>query len=408
MGIVPHRLALAIDDLPVVGVTALGEAHRHIGMVEQRKRGMQLSRLRRSDGIAAFINAQRDSHLRRGRLCDGSRRSPSMPEQHCAERSYNPHCVFLNLSFHVSLLHCLTEEPSVTLVPGIHRNEFRGPLLTNRVAHPIIQQAMSSSTDKITVPMLAQKKSKREKIVMVTAYDYPLARLADDAGLDITLVGDSLGMAELGFETTLPVTMEIMLHHVRAVRRGTRRALLLADMPFLSYQVNPDEAVRNAGRLLQEGGAEAVKLEGGAFIAPTIRRIVDAGIPAMAHLGFTPQSVHQIGVRVQGKDEAGAQKLLDDAKAVQDAGAFAVVLELVPPGLAAQITEAISIPTIGIGAGPDCDGQVLVINDLLALQAGGKTPFRHVKEYAHIGDDILSALQAYGREVREGVFPQRR
>lgn len=261
---------------------------------------------------------------------------------------------------------------------------------------------------KTSVLDVAQKKRRSEKIVMVTAYDHPFARLVDQAGVDITLVGDSLGMAELGHETTLPVTLEIMLHHLQAVRRGTQRALLVADMPFLSYQINPDEAVRNAGRLLQEGGAEAVKLEGGTSIAPTIRRIVDAGIPVMAHLGFTPQSVHRLGVRVQGKDEAGAARLLEDARAVQDAGAFAVVLELVPPGLAAQITESLAIPTIGIGAGPDCDGQVLVINDLLGLRGGDAPPFRHVKEYAHIGNDILRALRAFREEVKDGQFPSPR
>jgi 3-methyl-2-oxobutanoate hydroxymethyltransferase len=199
--------------------------------------------------------------------------------------------------------------------------------------------------------------------------------------------------------------MEIMLHHVRAVRRGIRRALLLADMPFLSYQVNPDEAVRNAGLLLQEGGANAVKLEGGATVAPTIRRIVDAGIPVCGHIGFTPQSVNQIGVRVQGKDEAGAQRVREDAHSVQEAGAFAVVLELVPHALAAQITQELSIPTIGIGAGPPCDGQVQVITDLLGLQGPGHTPFKHVKEYAHIGEDVLRALRAYRQEVEEGQFP---
>jgi 3-methyl-2-oxobutanoate hydroxymethyltransferase len=258
---------------------------------------------------------------------------------------------------------------------------------------------------KIGVSEVARKKQQGEKIVMVTAYDYPFARLVDQSGVDILLVGDSLGMVELGLDTTLPVTMEIMLHHLKAVRRGTQRALLLADMPFLSYQVSADEAVRNAGRLLQEGGAEAVKLEGGASIAATIRRIVDAGMPVMAHLGFTPQSVHQIGVRIQGKDEAGAARLLEDAHAVQEAGAFAVVLELVPPTLAAQITAALDIPTIGIGAGPDCGGQVLVINDLLGLRGGEYVPFRHVKEYAHIGDDILRALRAFRKEVEDGQFP---
>lgn len=265
-----------------------------------------------------------------------------------------------------------------------------------------------TQASKVSIADLARKKQQGSKIVMVTAYDYPFACLVDQSGVDIVLVGDSLGMAELGYETTLPVTLEIMLHHTKAVRRGTERALLIADMPFLSYQVNPDEAVRNAGRLLQEGGAEAVKLEGGAPVAPAIRRIVDAGIPVVGHLGFTPQSVNQIGVRIQGKDEAGAQRILEDALTVQEAGASAVVLELVPQILAAQITEKLDIPTIGIGAGPDCDGQVLVINDLLGLRSGDYIPFRHVKEYAHLGDDILRALRAFRKEVEDGQFPERR
>ena len=261
------------------------------------------------------------------------------------------------------------------------------------------------TTDKsVTVPGLMAKKQRGEKIVSLTAYDFPTARLVDQSGADIILVGDSLGMEELGFDTTLPVTLEIMLHHVKAVRRGTQRALLLADMPFLSYQVSADEAVRSAGRLLQEGGANAVKLEGGRAIAPTVRRLVDAGIPVCGHLGFTPQSVNQIGVRVQGKDETGAQRLREDAQAIEEAGAFGLVLELIPPTLAADITAARSIPTVGIGAGPHCDGQVLVTSDLLGLR-GGETPFKHVRQYAHIGDDILHALRAYGAEVRGGSFP---
>ena len=257
----------------------------------------------------------------------------------------------------------------------------------------------------VTVPGLMQKKSRGETLVVLTAYDFPTARLVDESGADIVLVGDFLGMEELGLDTTLPVTMEIMLHHVRAARRGTQRALLLADMPFLSYQISPDEAVRNAGRLLQEGGAQAVKLEGGTAIVPTIRRLVDVGIPVCAHLGFTPQSVHQIGVRVQGRDEAGAQRLRADARAVQEAGAFAVVLELLPPDLAAEITADLRIPTIGIGAGPHCDGQVLVTSDLIGLRPD-RPPLRHVRQYAHIGADILRALKSFGDDVRGKSFPK--
>ncbi len=256
----------------------------------------------------------------------------------------------------------------------------------------------------VTVPGLARKKERREKIVALTAYDFPTALLIDDSGADVVLVGDSLGMEALGFDTTLPVTLEIMLHHLKAVRRGTRRALLLADLPFLSYQVNPDEAVRNAGRLLQEGGANAVKLEGGAAFAPTIRRLTDSGIPVCGHLGFTPQSVNLIGVRVQGKDEATAARLRADALTVQEAGAFAVVLELLPPALAAEITASLSIPTIGIGAGPDCDGQVLVTSDLIGLRPD-RPPLKHVRPYAQVGADIQCALRAFGDHVRAGIFP---
>ncbi len=257
---------------------------------------------------------------------------------------------------------------------------------------------------KVTLASLARKKRQGEKISMLTAYDYPLALLVDGSGVDLTLVGDSLGMEELGFETTLPVTMEIMLHHTKAVRRGTRRALLVADLPFLSYQVSAEDAVRNAGRLLQEGEAEAVKLEGGVSIAPTIRRVVDAGIPVMGHIGFTPQSVHLLGVRKQGKGEAGAAQVMADAQAVQDAGAFAVVLELIPDTLAAEVTAALSIPTIGIGAGPSCGGQVLVTSDLLGLRPE-RAALRHVRQYAHIGDIIKQALASYREEVETSQFP---
>ena len=257
---------------------------------------------------------------------------------------------------------------------------------------------------KVTLASLARKKRQGEKISMLTAYDYPLALLVDGSGVDMTLVGDSLGMEELGYETTLPVTMDIMLHHTKAVRRGTRRALLVADLPFLSYQVSAEDAVRNAGRLLQEGEANAVKLEGGVAIAPTIRRVVDAGIPVMGHIGFTPQSVNLLGVRKQGKDEAGAAQVMADAQAVQDAGAFAVVLELIPDALAAEVTAALSIPTIGIGAGPNCDGQVLVTSDLLGLRPE-RAALRHVRQYAQIGETIKQALASYREEVETSQFP---
>ena len=262
----------------------------------------------------------------------------------------------------------------------------------------------SDTSRKVTLAALARKKKQGQKISMLTAYDYPMALLVDGSGVDLTLVGDSLGMEELGFDTTLPVTMDIMLHHVKAVRRGTKRALLVADLPFLSYQVSEDEAVRNAGRLLQEGEAEAVKLEGGVAIAPTIRRIVAAGIPVMGHIGFTPQSVHQLGVRKQGRDEAGATQVMADARAVQDAGAFAVVLELIPDTLAAEVSAALSIPTVGIGAGPSCDGQVLVTSDLLGLRPE-RAALRHVRQYAQIGETIASALKSYREEVETLLFP---
>lgn len=239
---------------------------------------------------------------------------------------------------------------------------------------------------------------------MLTAYDYTGARLVEAAGVDGILVGDSLGMVVLGQETTLPVTMAEMLHHVRAVTRGASRALVVADMPFLSYQVNADEALRNAGRFLQEAGAAAVKLEGGAEIAPTAARLIAAGIPVMGHLGLTPQSVHQLGgFKLQAKAAAAAGRLLADAKALEEAGVFAVVLEKVPREVAAEVTARISVPTIGIGSGPDCDGQILVFHDLLGLFEDFRPRF--VKQYAALGAAIREAVGQYVREVADGVFP---
>ena len=264
--------------------------------------------------------------------------------------------------------------------------------------------AYSDFAKQVTLASLAQKKRQGNKITILTAYDYPTALLVDASGVDISLVGDSLGMEALGFDSTLPVTLDVMLHHTQAVRRGTQRAFLVADMPFLSYQVNADEAVRNAGRLLQKGGANAVKLEGGTAITFTLRRIVDAGIPVMAHIGFTPQSVNLLGIQKQGKDEEGASRLLADARAVEEAGAFAVVLELIPDDLAAQITQELTIPTIGIGAGPHCDGQVLVTSDLIGLRPD-RHPLKHVRQYAQIGAEIARALRTYREEVESGQFP---
>jgi 3-methyl-2-oxobutanoate hydroxymethyltransferase len=243
-----------------------------------------------------------------------------------------------------------------------------------------------------------------ERITMVTAYDATFARLFDEAGIDVLLVGDSLGMVIQGQDSTLPVTVDEVIYHCRAVARGTRRAHIVGDMPFLSWQVSTEQALRNAGRFVAEGGAQAVKLEGGEEAAPTIERIVHAGIPVMAHVGLTPQSVHAMGgFRVQGKTEAKAARVLADAKAVADAGAYALVLEGIPTDLAARITAAVEIPTIGIGAGPHCDGQVLVCYDLLGLTPDLKPKF--VKRYAEFFDEGVAAAARYRDEVRAGTFP---
>ena len=258
--------------------------------------------------------------------------------------------------------------------------------------------------ERITVPGLRERKQRGEKIVMLTAYDYPSAGLAERAGVDVILVGDSLGTVTLGYDSTIPVTLEDILHHAKAVRRGLRRALLLADMPFGTFQAGPEDAIRNAARLLKEGGAQAVKLEGGAPVVETVRRLTEAGIPVMAHLGLTPQSIHIFGGhRAQGKDPDAAEQMLADAQALEAAGAFGLVLETIPAALAARITGALAIPTIGIGAGPDCDGQVQVWHDLLGLTPG-KT-FRHVKRYAEVGEMVESALRSYAEEVRQTRFP---
>ena len=257
---------------------------------------------------------------------------------------------------------------------------------------------------KVTTMSLLRKKEKGEKITALTAYDFSTAKLLDEAGVDIALVGDSLGMVVLGYDTTLPVTMEDMLHHTKAVARGVEWAMVVADMPFMSYQINPDEAVANAGRFLQEAGAHAVKLEGGRPVAEKVARIVDAGIPVMGHIGFTPQSVHKLGgPRIQGKAESDAERLLGDAKALEEVGVFAIVLELVPKELAKRVTAAVSVPTIGIGAGPDCDGQVQVTNDLLGLY--GEFHPKHAKKYANLSDTIRQAFKSYVEEVKAGKFP---
>jgi 3-methyl-2-oxobutanoate hydroxymethyltransferase len=257
---------------------------------------------------------------------------------------------------------------------------------------------------KVWAPHLKQMKQRGEKIVMLTAYDALMARLLDQAGVDVLLVGDSLGMVLLGYETTLPVTMGVMVHHTAAVSRGASRALVVADMPFLSYQISADDAVRNAGRFLQQGRASAVKIEGPMF--ETVRRLVDTGIPVMGHLGLLPQSVNQLGgFRQQGKCEDQARQLIEDAKSLEQAGAFSMVLEAIPSELGRMVSEAVSIPTIGIGAGPDCDGQVLVAHDALGLTPDPAPSF--VKRYAHLGEEIVKAAQSYADEVRTGKFPQR-
>lgn len=256
----------------------------------------------------------------------------------------------------------------------------------------------------ITTTALKAAKAAGRSIVMVTAYDAPSARLADVAGVDAILVGDSLGMVVLGYDSTLPVTMDDMLHHSRAVVRGARRPLIVVDMPFMSFQINAEEALRNAGRLMAEGGAHAVKIEGGESLAPTVERMVAAGIPVMGHVGLTPQSVHQLGgYKVQAKETAAALALIDDCVALQAAGAFAIVLECIPAELAEMISAELDIPTIGIGAGAGCDGQVQVFHDMLGM--GEFTP-RHAKRYAQVGDAIREALERYANDVREGTFPQ--
>ena len=256
----------------------------------------------------------------------------------------------------------------------------------------------------VTVPRLRKMKRDGERITMVTAYDATFARLFDDAGMDVLLVGDSLGMVVQGQDSTLPVTVDEVIYHCRAVARGTRRAHLVGDMPFLSWQVSTEQALTNAGRFLSEGGAQSVKLEGGVDAAPTIERIVHAGIPVMAHVGLTPQSVHAMGgFRVQGKTEGAAARVLADAKAVAEAGAYSLVLEGIPTDLAKRITDEVDIPTIGIGAGPHCDGQVLVCYDLLGLTPDMKPKF--VKRYAEFFEEGVAAARRYGDEVRAGVFP---
>ena len=257
---------------------------------------------------------------------------------------------------------------------------------------------------KVTTRSIVEKKGRGEKITALTAYDFPTARLLDQAGVDVVLVGDSLGEVVLGMESTLPVTLDMMIHHATAVSRGVERALVVGDMPFMTYQISPEEALRNAGLYMQEAGIHAVKLEGGRTVSDAVRLIVDAGIPVMGHLGYTPQSKYKFGgPRIQGRTQAEAERILSDAQELEAAGVFAIVLEVIPQDLAREVTAAVSVPTIGIGAGPYCDGQVLVVNDVIGLTLNG-TP-RHAKRYADLGLAMTAAFTEYVREVTQGVFP---
>lgn len=258
---------------------------------------------------------------------------------------------------------------------------------------------------RVTTLEIGEMKRRGEKIVALTAYDFLFARLVDEAGVDLVLVGDSLAEVVLGYDSTLPVTLDEMIYHARAVRRGLRRALLVVDLPFLSYQVSREDALRNAGRVMKETGASAVKLEGGSEeIADTVHHLARIGVPVLGHLGFTPQSRHALGgARVQGRGEAGRERLLEEARRLEEAGAFAVVLELVPGALAAEVTQSLRIPTIGIGAGAECDGQVLVLHDLLGLNPGFQPRF--LRRFAELGSQAATGVSEYARAVRAGEYP---
>ncbi len=256
---------------------------------------------------------------------------------------------------------------------------------------------------RVSVSQIKEMKLRGEKISMLTAYDYSTAKIVDEAGIPLILVGDSLGMVVLGYDSTVPVTLEVMLHHTKAVVRGAQKALVVGDMPFMTYHVSLEEALRNAGRFMQEAGCQAIKLEGGVTVAEKVRRIVECGIPVMGHIGLTPQSINQLGRKIQGKTPEAARRLLDDALALEQAGAFAVVLETIPSPLAALISRKLSIPTIGIGAGPSCDGQVQVITDLLGSTAG-YVP-KHACVYANLNEIIKNAVAAYAKDVASGAIP---
>ncbi len=263
---------------------------------------------------------------------------------------------------------------------------------------------MSEAAKRVTLREIARKKREGEKLVVVTAYDVLFARVVDAAGVDIVLVGDSVGNVVAGFDSTLPVKLDQMIYHGAAVRRGIKHALLVVDMPFLSYQASVERAILNSGRVLQETSADAVKVEGGSpEMVKTVSALTRTGIPVMAHLGFTPQSVRTLGMRIQGREHGDADRLVDEAKALESAGAFSIVLELLPADVAERITAAVTIPTIGIGAGPHCDGQVLVLPDLLGLNDGFAPKF--LKKYANIAETAREAVSKYAEEVRSGVYP---
>lgn len=262
----------------------------------------------------------------------------------------------------------------------------------------------TETRDAVSLTSLKKAKHEGRKLSALTCYDAAFARLLDEAGLDIVLVGDSLGNVMLGYENTLPVSLEDMIHHTAAVSRVLKRPFLCADMPFLTYQVSVEKALENAGRLMKEGGAQAVKLEGGRRVAPQVEALVGAGIPVMGHLGFTPQSLHAMGgFKVQGRGREAEEALLADARALEEAGAFSVVLEMVPRTIAEKITKSLKIPTIGIGAGPECDGQILVLHDILGFD--GEFQPKFLKKYANLGKLVKEAVSAYDREVKDGSFP---
>ena len=262
----------------------------------------------------------------------------------------------------------------------------------------------ASAPKKVTAPEVRARKGSGPSLAMVTAYDFTMARLVDEAGVDLILVGDSLGMVVQGLSNTLPVTLDEIAYHSRAVARAATRAHVVGDMPFMSYQVSPTQAVEAAGKLVKDGAVESVKLEGGEDFAEHVWRIVRAGVPVMGHVGLMPQSVHALGgFKVQGRGDSGASKVIADAKAIEEAGAYAIVLEAIPPDVAAEVTKAVSVPTIGIGAGPYCDGQVLVCTDLLGMSRGHAPKF--AKRYAELGDAIVAATRRYVDEVRSGAFP---